>query len=80
MSSFEPVYLYQIDQNILYVCNEQHEQRSSGLGFVNGVLVWICLGLGLDQKHNSCLWFLTSNCVEYQVLCSLLQTLYEYLG
>lgn len=43
MSSFEPVYLYQIDQNILYVCNEQHEQRSSGLGFVNGVLVWICL-------------------------------------
>lgn len=62
MSSFEPVYLYQIDQNILYVCNEQHEQRSSGLGFVNGVLV------------------LTSNCVEYQVLCSLLQTLYEYLG
>lgn len=43
MSSFEPVYLYQIDQNILYVCNEQHEQRSSGLGFVNGVLVWIGL-------------------------------------
>ena len=43
MSSFEPVYLYQIDQNILYVCNEQHEQRSSSLGFVNGVLVWICL-------------------------------------
>lgn len=43
MSSFEPVYLYQIGQNILYVCNEQHEQRSSGLGFVNGVLVWICL-------------------------------------
>lgn len=48
MSSFEPVYFYQIDQNILYVCNEQHEQRSSGLVllmvFLFGFVSWPWFG------------------------------------